>query len=61
MRVPTITPSARSATVAAWAAVEIPKPTATGTDVAPRTRATVSSSPGGSASRSPVIPVRDTV
>ena len=39
----------------------MPKPTATGTSVAARTRATVSASPGGSSLRSPVVPVSETV
>ena len=61
MRVPTITPSARSATRAALSGLEIPKPTATGTPVAERTSATVSESSGGSSARSPVVPATETV
>src|SRR5215213_10217558 len=43
-RLPTITPSARSATAPACSGVEIPNPTATGASDASRTRSTVSAS-----------------
>jgi hypothetical protein len=39
----------------------MPNPTATGNSVDARTRSTVSVRPGGSSSRSPVVPVSDTV
>src|SRR5205085_4959395 len=60
-RLPTITPSAISPTARACAGVEMPKPTATGTDALARTRCTVSARPGGSSSRSPVVPASETV
>ena len=58
---PTITPSATSATERACSGVEMPKPTATGTSVAARTRSTVSVRSAGSSVRSPVVPVSETV
>ena len=61
MRLPTITPSASSATVGRLLGGRDPEAHRDRHLVAPRTRATVSASPGGSSSRSPVIPVSDTV
>ena len=59
-RLPTITPSAISPTAATCSGVPTPKPTATGTSAAARTRSTTSPSSGGSAVRSPVTPVTET-
>src|SRR6185503_13340786 len=61
-RLPTITPSAPAS--AAWEAcsgVAIPKPSATGTSVCAFARPTTAANVSDSVSRSPVVPVTDTV
>jgi hypothetical protein len=54
-----MTPSANEATCAAWAPSRTPRPTATGSEVAARTRATRPAASPLTASRAPVIPISD--
>ena len=54
--VPTMAPSAKRATAAAWSAVETPMPAQTGRSVWARTRPTSSSIPAASEARRPVTP-----
>src|SRR5690606_2796852 len=56
---PTTTPSAKPATSAAWAADLTPRPTATGSDVCVRHRATSAGAALATASRAPVTPIVD--
>mmetsp|Transcript_14263 Transcript_14263/g.30125 ORF Transcript_14263/g.30125 Transcript_14263/m.30125 type:complete len:237 (+) Transcript_14263:1363-2073(+) len=60
MAEPTTTPSAIEPTSATCAGVEMPKPTASGSEVYLRTRLMKSPRSTGSAERAPVTPVRDT-
>jgi hypothetical protein len=55
---PTITPSAKEATSAAWPRVLTPRPTATGKSVCSRIRATVPPATELTASLVPVMPIR---
>ncbi len=54
-----MTPSAKSATSAAWAAVETPMPTQTGSFPAARVRSTRARACSPTESRVPVTPIRE--
>ena len=55
---PTITPSAYAATPLACSRVDTPKPTATGSPVVVRMRATKSAAPDETELRAPVTPIK---
>jgi len=57
---PTTTPSASAATCATCARVEMPKPTATGSFVRARMRATAEGMFAAESARTPVTPSRET-